>query len=108
MKTLALAAFNVRGLTKPHEQHKLIRDVTRCRINAQEAKVQQLSDTPMDNHRVIFFETKSPLYGHDFIVSPQLKNNVHKYWYVSDEVSVLQIKLFNTEKCAYNIKEISS
>ena len=50
-----------------------------------------------DNYRIIFFETKSPQNGNGFIVSPQLKNNVHKYWNVSDSVSVLQIKLSNTE-----------
>ena len=82
MKTLTLATFNVRGLTKPHKQQDLIRDVTRYKINVcaiQETKVQQLPDTSLENHRVIFFETKSPHYGNGFIVSPQLKNNVHKY-----------------------------
>ena len=34
------------------------------------------------------------------------KHNVHKYWYMSDIVR--QIKLSNTEKCAYNNKETSS
>ena len=41
-------------------------------------------------------------------VSLQLKNNVHKYWNVSDRVSFLQIKLPNTDRGAYNIKETSS
>ena len=36
------------------------------------------------------------------------KKNVHKYWNVSDRVSVLQIKLSNTKKRAQNIKETSS
>ena len=111
MKTLTLATFSVRGLTKPHKQHQMVRDVIRYRINVcviQETKVQQLSDASLDNHRVIFFESKSPHYGNGFIVSLQLKNSVHKYWYVSDKVSVLQIKLSNTKKCAYNIKETSS
>ena len=45
--------------------------------------------TSLGNHRVIFFKTKSHN-GFDFIVSPQLKNNVRKYWYASDRVSVLQ------------------
>ena len=109
MKTLTLATFNLRGLTKPQKQQELIRDVTRYRNDVcaiQEAKVQQLSDISLDNHKVIFFETKSPHYSNGFIVSPQLKNNVHKYWYMSDIVR--QIKLSNTEKCAYNNKETSS
>ena len=78
MKTLTLATFNVRGLTKPRKQHQLIRDVTRHRIDVcaiQETKVEQLSDTYLNNHKVIFFETKSPHYGNGFILSPQLKNN---------------------------------
>ena len=54
------------------------------------------------------FETKSPSYGNCYIVSPQLKSNDHKYWYVSDRITVLQIKLSNSEKCTYNIKETSS
>ena len=114
MKTLALATFNVHGLTKPHKQQQLIRDVTRYRIDLcaiQETKVQQLSDTSLGNHRVIFFETGSPHYFYGFIVYPQLKNNVHKYWYISDRVSVLQVqhrKLSNTKKCAWSIKETSS
>ena len=94
MKTLTLVTFNVRGLTKPHKQPQLIQDVTRywtdvCAI--QETKVQQLLDTSLGNHRVIFFETELPHYGNGFIVFPQLKNNVQKYWNVSDRVSVLQI-----------------
>ena len=62
----------------------------------------------MDNQRVIFFENKSLHYGNGLNVSLQLKNNIHKHWYVLDRVSVLQIKLSNTEKRAYNIKESSS
>ena len=62
----------------------------------------------MDNQRVIFFENKSVHYGNGLNVSLQLKNNIHKHWYVLDRVSVLQIKLSNTEKRAYNIKESSS
>ena len=57
--------------------------------------------------RVVSFKTKSPNYGNGFIVSPQLKNNVHKYWYMSGRVTVLQIKLSNTEKRANSIKETS-
>ena len=109
MKTPTLATFNVHGLTKPHKQQEPIRDVTRYRIDVcviQETKVQQLSDTSLDNHRVIFFEAKSPHNGSGFIVSSQLKNNVHKYCNVSDRVSVLQIKLSNTEKRTYNIFRI--
>ena len=57
----------------------------------QETKVQQLSDTSLDNHRVIFFKTKSPHYVNGFVVSPQLKNNIHNYWYVSDRVKDLTV-----------------
>ena len=114
MKTLALANFIVHSLTKPHKQQQLIWDVTRYRIDVcaiEETKVQQLSDASSGNHGVIFFETKFPHFFNDFIVYPQLKNNVHKYWYISDRVSVLQVqhrKLSNTKKCAWNIKETSS
>ena len=58
MKTLTLATFNVRGLTKPYKQQQLIRDVTRYRTDVcaiQETKVQQLSDTFLDDQRVTFF-----------------------------------------------------
>ena len=74
MKTLTLATFSVREFTKPHKQQQLIRDVTRYRMMdvcvIQETKVQHLSDTSSDNHRVIF---EPPHYGNGFIVSPQLK-----------------------------------
>ena len=109
MKTLTLATFNVRGLAKPHKQQQLIRNVTRYKIDVcaiQEAKVQQLSDTSLDNHGVIFFETKSPHYGNGFIVSPQLKNNVRKYWNASDRISGLQIKLSNTVQHYRNLFRI--
>ena len=36
----------------------------------------------MDNQRVIFFETKSLHYGNGLNVSLQLKNNIHRHWYV--------------------------
>ena len=94
MKTLALATFNVLVLTKPHKLQQLIRDVTRYRTDVcaiPKANTQQLSDTSLENHRVILFKTKSPLcnYGKGFIVTVQLKNNIQKYWYVSDRVSFL-------------------
>ena len=47
MKTLVLATFNVRGLTKPHKLQQLIRDVIRYRTDAcaiPKANTQQLSD----------------------------------------------------------------
>ena len=43
------------------------------------------------NLRVIFFETKSLNYDNGFILSLQLRNNVHKYWYVSYRVSDLHL-----------------
>ena len=55
-----------------HQQ--LIRDVTRYRIDVcviQETKVLQLSNTSLDNHRVIFFKTKS---SHFVMVSLSLQN----------------------------------
>ena len=70
MKTLALATFKVRSLTEPPKQQQLIRDVT---------KIQQLPDTTLGSHRVIFFRTKSPHCSNGFIVPLQLKNNVRKY-----------------------------
>ena len=89
----------------------MIRDVTRNRIDVcaiQETKFQQLSNIFLDNHRVIFFKTKSPYNRNGFVISPRLENNIHKYWYMSDRVSILQIKLSNTKYCAYNIKKTSS
>ena len=74
MKILTLATFNVRVLTKSHKQQQMIRAVTRYRTDVcaiQETKVKQLSDTSLDNHEVIFFETKSPHYSNGFIVPPQ-------------------------------------
>ena len=38
MKTLTLASFNVRGLTKSQKQHILIQDVTRHRIDVKKQK----------------------------------------------------------------------
>jgi exonuclease III len=93
-----LATFNTRGLTKQVKQDQLSRDMKRYGVDIaclQETKVTEQMDQDVNNYRLICTETNSRHYGNGFIVSPRWKHHIHRYWRVTDRISVLQMK---TEK----------
>ena len=63
----------------------------------QETKITNGVDTNINDHRLICIPTDCKHYGNGFIVSPKWKHNIHKYWKVSDRISVIQIKLRDDE-----------
>ena len=107
--TLTISTFNVRGLSKQYKQEQLSRDLKRYKVDVcamQETKVKYESDTKINGFRLIFLETKNVHYGNGFMISPELFHHVHRYWSVSDRVSVLQIHLNKDEnRKSYSIKQ---
>ena len=97
-KRFRLATFNVRGLTQQVKQEQLSRDMKKYKIDVaciQETKIKESMDKDISGYRIMCTETTSQHYGNGFIVSPRWKKHIHRYWRVSDRISVLQLK---TEK----------
>ncbi|XP_057294528.1 uncharacterized protein LOC130623039 [Hydractinia symbiolongicarpus] len=57
-----------------------------------ETKIKENIDRNINDCRLICMETKNPHYGTGFIISRKWKNNIYKYWKISDRISVLQLK----------------
>ena len=100
-----LASFNVRGLGVQSclKQKNLISDMKKYKIDIcslQETKTQQNIDKELDKYRIITTESSNKYYGCGFIVSPEYKDSIHKYWKVSERISCLQL-LFEHRKPVY-------
>ena len=94
-KRFKLATFNVRGLTQQVKQEQLSRDMKKYGIDIaciQETKIKETMDKDINGYRLMCTETNTRHYGNGFIVSPKWKHHIHRYWRVSDRVSVLQMK----------------
>ena len=96
----SLGSFNVRGLTKQYKQEQLAHDMINYKLDIcclQETKITNGMDININDHRLICIPTDCRHYGNGFIVSPKWKHNIHKYWKVSDRLSVIQLKLRDDE-----------
>ena len=58
----------------------------------------------MKNNRLICLPSDSVHYGNGFFVSLKLVNHIHKYWKVSDRISVLQLR---SKDLAYDSQKIN-
>ena len=56
-------------------------------------KVKEAKDIDVNNHRIILMASECQHYGNGFIVSPKWKNNIYRYWRVSDRISILQLQM---------------
>ena len=50
-------------------------------------------DTNVNNCRLICLPTENKHYGNGFIVSNEWSERIHRYWKISDRISVIQLKL---------------
>ena len=93
-KNFTIGTFNVRGISKPEKQEQLARDVTKYNLDVcclQETKIKDGIDVNVDKHKLITLPTDSPHYGNGFVVSEKWQGNIHRYWKVSDRISVLEL-----------------
>ena len=105
MREFNLASFNVRGLTQSYKQKQLAMDMLRYQIDVcclQETKIQDGIDTKVDGYRLISLPSKDSYYGNGFIISPKWTNNIHRHWFVSERISVIQ---FKTKEDSYQCEE---
>ena len=101
-KQFNIATFNVRGLAKKYKQESLSRDINKYKIDIcclQECKIKEKSDTILDNgNRLILIGADNIMYGNGFVVSKKWKNSVHRYYKVSERISVLQLKTSKSQE----------
>ena len=86
-----LATFNVRGLRQELKRKNLADDLEKCKLDVcclQETKLHEGLDTNVKNNRLICLPSESVHYGNGFFVSSKLANHIHKYWKVSEGISV--------------------
>ena len=96
-----LASFNVRGLTKRVKQEQLSRDMKKYGVDVvclEETKFTDSTNKNINEYRLICTETKTKHYGNGYMVSPKWKHSIHKFWRVSDRVSVLQLQTEQSKK----------
>ena len=93
---LNIGTFNVRGLSKQHKQEQLSEDLNKYKLDViciQETKVQISASCEIGDNRLILFESQSQHYGNGFLVSKKWKDNIEKYWRISDRISILQLRI---------------
>ena len=101
-KQFNIATFNVRGLTKQYKQESLSRDMNKYKIDIcclQECKITEKSDKNLENgNRLILMGAENINYGNGFLVSKKWKESVHRYWKISERISVLQMKTSKSQE----------
>ena len=93
---LNIGTFNVRGLSKQHKQEQLSEELNKYKLDViciQETKVQISASCEIGDNRLILFESQSQHYGNGFLVSKKWKDNIGKYWRISDRISILQLRI---------------
>ena len=101
MSTLNIATFNVRGLSKRSKQQQLRWDMAQYGVDIcaiQETKMKDGIEMNIDGYELKCFESKQKAYGNGFLVSPRFAPLIHKYWRVSDRISVMQFNLRNDNR----------
>jgi exonuclease III len=91
-----IATFNVRGLNEPSKQNNLIDDLKKQKIEVcclQETKINEDKDEELQGYRLINLKPDQKAYGCGFVISPRWKNNIYRYWKVSDRVSAIQFDM---------------
>ena len=56
-------------------------------------KVQNSASCEIGDNRLILYEYQSQNYGNGFLVSKKWKENIEKYWRISDRISILQLRI---------------
>eukprot|EP00794_Sanderia_malayensis_P021165 gene21165-23243_t len=105
-----LATFNVRGLHQEFKRENLTVDLEKYKIDVcclQEMKLHEGLDTNVKNNRLRCLPSESVHYGNRFFVSSKFVNHIHKYWKVSDRISVLQIRTKDPVYECHQINETS-
>ena len=98
---LTIGTFNVRGLTQQVKMEQLSRDLIKYGVDIcalQETKIIKGIDTNINRHRLISLQTDQRAYGNGFMIAPRIVDHIHRYWKVSDRISILQINMDGIRK----------
>ena len=95
-KEFNIGTFNVRGLKDEQKRQDLAQDAERYNIDVlciQETKLSEGIDCNVGNKndRLIALSSDNVHHGVGFVVSSKWKENIYKYWKVSDRIAVLQL-----------------
>jgi exonuclease III len=93
-RKFCVGTFNIRGLVDDTKKEQLVRDVNKYGVDIcalQETKIKDAGEYCINGSTLITFESKSKHYGNGFVVSPKLKDKIHKFWRESDRICVLQL-----------------
>ena len=98
---IKIATFNVRGMNEKDKKQRLRDDMKRYNVDIcclQETKIGKSVDKQVGEYRFINIKPKCIYYGNGYVIAPKWKNNIVKYWKVSDRISVLQLRLKDDEE----------
>ena len=92
-----VATFNLRGLAKRGKKQQLVRDIEKYQVDAfclQETKIKKDKDQlqRIKGATLITLECSNQWHGNGFLISKTWTPHIHKYWRVTDRISVLQLK----------------
>ena len=96
-----IGTFNARGLSQEYKQEQLSRNIGRYNLDIcsiQQTKIDSSVDKPIGKNRLICFLSDNRHYGNGFIVSNKWKDNVNRYWKVSDRICVLELTTEKSKK----------
>ena len=95
-KKFSIGTFNVRGLTSNIKKELLNKDIEKLCVDVcclQETKIKKGFDINISNNRLICFPTEKSHYDNGFLIKSIWKENIHKFWRVSERICVLQLKM---------------
>ena len=93
---LAIATFNVRGLTSHTRQNLLAGDLAARKVTLcclQETKCATGLQESCRGYKLICLPTKCRHYGLGFAVAESVADNILRYWSVSERIAVLQLRI---------------
>ena len=102
-----LATFNVRDLRQEFKRKSLVEDLEKYKLDVcclQETKIHEGLDININSNRFICLPSESVHYGNGFLVASKMVSHIHKYWKVSDRISVIQ---FSTKDAKHRCKQRS-
>ena len=95
-KKFNIGTFNVRGLTSDIKKESLNQDIEKLNVDVcclQETKIKKGIDINVKNNRLICFPSEKSHYGNGFLIKSIWKENIHKFWKLSERICVLQLKM---------------
>ena len=97
-RSISLATWNVRGLNTAEKRQQLGSDCAKYHFDLtclQETNIAVSEDLELaSGHKLVLIQQRTAKYRDlGFVIAPRLKPFVHRWWYVSDRVAVLDLAI---------------